>query len=431
MLVAAVVVAGLSVVLVRTVHGHLLSQVDTQLVEGAHYVDSQFAEHHLLPSSTPNGQYGQLFLANGTLVGSSQNLRGAPALIAVRAQGTTPRLTTIATPRYGQLRVLETQLGVGPRPILVEAVQINQIAAATDSLAAGLAIGAPLLVLAGGVLMWLVVGRAMRTVESVRIAVTRVSDDDPSERVSNPRTGDELERLVVTMNDLLDRLQGAIERERKFVADASHEVRSPIAAVRAILESEESTVSDTAMPRLAALGALQRLQDLADQLLVLDGAGRRHVGGVVGLVDMDELVLLHVERMRRTSAVDIDVAGVSGGQVRATELDVIRVIENLATNAVRHAKSKVSFSVSEGNGWVELSVEDDGPGVPEGKKEVIFERFLRLDGDRGRSSGGSGLGLAIVSDIAAKYGGFVVVNDVDGGGAQFLVTLPASIVGGE
>jgi signal transduction histidine kinase len=426
-LVAAVVVAGLSVVLVRTVHDHLLSQVDTQLVEGARYVDNQLAQHHLLPSSTPNGQYGQLFLPNGTLLGSSQNLRGAPPLIAVSAEGTTPRLTTIATRRYGQLRVLETQLGVGNTPILVEAVQINQIAAATDSLAAGLAIGAPVLVLAGGVLMWFVVGRAMRTVESVRIAVTRVSDDDPSERVSNPRTGDELERLVVTMNNLLDRLQEAIARERKFVADASHEVRSPIAAIRAILESEESTASETAASRLAALGALQRLQDLADQLLILDGAGRRHVGGVVGLVDVDELVLSHVERLRRTSALEIDVAGVSGGQVRATELDVVRVIENLATNAVHHARSKVSFSVCEENGRVELTLADDGPGVPADMREAIFERFLRLDSDRGRTSGGSGLGLAIVSEIASKYGGCVVATDADGGGALFVLTLPASV----
>jgi len=424
-LIVAVVVAGLSVLLVQSVQSHLVSEVDGRLIVGARYVRTQLGENHFLPSSSPAGQYGQFFLANGKLFGSSENLRGAPPLITVRAEGPTPQLSTITTRRYGQLRVLEEQLGMGSAPILVEAQEINQIADATHSLTLGVALGAPLLILAAGVLIRLVVGRAMKSVESVRLAVAQVSDDRLDERVTNPGTGDELERLVLTMNVMLERLQGAIERERQFVADASHEIRSPIAATRALLESEDSGPSQVRATREAALIALQRLQDLTDQLLVLDGTGR-HREARLKMVDVDELVLAQVDQLRRTTSFDIDVSAVSGGQVLGDEIDVMRVIENLTSNAVWHAVRRVAFSVTEGEGCVELGVEDDGPGVPIESRSLIFERFLRLDRNRGRAMGGSGLGLAIVSEIVTKYGGSVRVEDAEHGGARFVVVLPSS-----
>ena len=212
MLIVSVVVAGLAVILVESVQNHLVSQVDRGLVNEAHYVRAQLAGHHILPSTTPSGEYGQFFLADGTLVGATNNLRGARPLVHVVAAGPSPRLTTISTRRFGRLRVLEEQLGTGSAPILVEGQRINQITNATRSLTVDVAVGAPLLVLAVGLLIWLVVGRAMKTVESVRVAVAEISEEDLDERVSNPRTGDELERLVLTMNVMLERLQGAIEQ---------------------------------------------------------------------------------------------------------------------------------------------------------------------------------------------------------------------------
>ena len=430
MLIVSVVVAGLAVILVESVQNHLVSQVDRGLVNEAHYVRAQLAGHHILPSTTPSGEYGQFFLADGTLVGATNNLRGARPLVHVVAAGPSPRLTTISTRRFGRLRVLEEQLGTGSAPILVEGQRINQITNATRSLTVDVAVGAPLLVLAVGLLIWLVVGRAMKTVESVRVAVAEISEEDLDERVSNPRTGDELERLVLTMNVMLERLQGAIERERRFVADASHEVRSPIAAVRAVLESEESNPVDMRATRRSALRALQRLQDLAEQLLILDSAGRPVIGVSPRLVDVDELVLILADELRRTTALDIDTSAVSGGQVLSNEIDVLRVIENLASNAVRHAESTVAFSVTETDGVVELTVSDDGPGIPEETRNVIFERFRRLDGDRGRTTGGSGLGLSIVWEISTRHGGSVRAEDAEGGGARFVVALPASTPAG-
>ena len=144
------------------------------------------------------------------------------------------------------------------------------------------------------------------------------------------------------------------------------------------------------------------------------------------VVDVDELLFSYAERLRRTTTLQIGTSAISGGQVRAAEMDVMRIIENLGSNAARHATSTVDLSVSEGEHWVEVAVTDDGPGVPEESRAAIFERFYRSDPDRSRADGGAGLGLAIVSELTAKYGGTVHVEGAQPRGARFVVRLPAS-----
>jgi signal transduction histidine kinase len=423
LLIVSAVIAVLSGFLVESVQAHLISQVDQSLVNEFHYVRANLAKHQFLSRTGPSGEYGQFFSAQGKLIGSGANLQGDPPLIHVSATGSTPRIISISNPTLGRLRVLEVQLGGRSGPILVEAQQINQITAARDSLVARLAIIGPLLALAVGVSFWLVVGRAMRKVESVRTAVAGISDVDSSKRLTIPRTGDEIERLVVTMNDMLGRLQSSIDRERQFVTDASHELRSPIAAARAIVESKEAESSGNDQQLLLVL---QRLEDLTQQLLVLDRAGRPAAGVLMTPVDVDEWVLTQAEHLRRTTQLEIDTAGVSGGQVMGSESDISRIIENLASNAARYARHSIAFVLTESDGWVLLRVADDGPGVPDDKKVMVFERFRRLDSDRGRAKGGAGLGLAIVWDLAVNLGGTVRVEDTAGGGACFVVMLPAS-----
>jgi signal transduction histidine kinase len=423
LLIVSAVIALLSIVLVQSVRGHLISQVDRNLVSEFHYVQTNLAKHQFLSRTGPKGEYGQVFTTNGKLIGSGANLQGYPPLIHVSPTGTTPRFLSIDNRAFGRLRVLEVQLGGRRGPILVEAQEINQISDATHSLVIRLAIIGPLLALAVGVSFWLVVGRAMRKVETVRTAVAGISDVDAPERLTNPRTGDEIERLVVTMNDMLGRLQSSIDRERQFVTDASHELRSPIAAARAILESEPTDVSGNRRPLLRAL---QRLEDLTQQLLELDRAGRPDLGVVSTPVDVDEWVFAQADHLRLTTKLEIDTSGVSGGQVVGSESDVSRIIENLASNAARYAYTSIAFALTESDGWVSLRVADDGPGIPEGNKEMVFERFRRIERDRGRTKGGSGLGLAIVWDLTTNFGGTVRVEDTPGGGASFVVTLPAS-----
>lgn len=425
-LLVLVLLTLLSYLLVDSVQVRLLSQVDADLTNGAHYVEQQLGHKDALPTVGPKGTFGQFLLANGKLLGESADLKGSPALIDVLPVGTDPVLSTITTRQFGELRVLAVRLGGPLAPILVEAQQINQINDATRSLTVRVAIGTPLLALAFGVLTWFVVGRAMKPVESTRLAVAGIVDLESGERVENPRTGDELESLVSTMNLLLDRLQVSVEHEQRFISDASHELRSPIAAVRAILESGDPSVAGSWDSKLAALGALQRLQDLADQLLVLDRTAESRREILRQPVDVDEWVFAVAEQLRGTTNLTIDTTSVSGGQVLATEVDVIRIVDNLMANAARYAQRTVKLSLVEQDGWVRFEVTDDGPGIPAEKQMEIFERFTRLDTDRGQNTGGAGLGLAIVRDLIDRYRGSVEVTSQNGSGATFVVMLPSS-----
>ena len=242
-----------------------------------------------------------------------------------------------------------------------------------------------------------------------------------------PGTGDELDHLASTLNGLLDRLDGAMTRERRFVADASHELRTPVAGARALLETETTDPAAVRRTRAEALVALGQLQDLVDDLLVLARADEAGAPAPGTPVDLDELVLgpgPPAPAGRRTC--DIDVTRVSGGQVVGHDTDLGRLVENLAANAVRHASTGVAFTVQTGDGMVELTVEDDGPGIAEADRSRVFERFTTLDDARAAGRRGTGLGLSIAAAIVAAHGGSIVADGTAGRGARFVVRLPAA-----
>ncbi len=164
----------------------LNDQVDRSLVSEAVYVRQQIQQGHLLPDTGPAGQFGQFFLPDGALVGSSANIRGFPPLVPFRAVGVTPRLLTVSNARLGRLRILEVQFHPGSNALLVEAQQIDQIAAASRVFTLLPTVGVPIVVVALGVIVWIVVGRAMNPVEAIRKAVSEVSDDDLGERLDQP-----------------------------------------------------------------------------------------------------------------------------------------------------------------------------------------------------------------------------------------------------
>ena len=426
MVAVASVLCIAALVVVQSVKSHLVEQVDRNLMNETTYVQSQLRSRHYPSATTPAGQLGQLFLANGTLLGSSTNLKGMPPLIRVSRVGSTPRLSTIYNSRFGSLRVLEQQLGGRSGPILVEAQVINQIVAAGNSLSDLLEIVLPILAIVLAGLIWLVVGRAMKPVEVVRRSVAEISAKNLDERVPSPKSGDELDRLVGTMNLMLQRLQAAIKRERRFIADASHELRSPIAAIRGALETGDQTVDGLQHSHRMALSALQRLDVMAEGLLVLDSIAGDRDRPPRRPIDLDELVLAQVAQLRKATPLAIDASKVSGGQVLAREVDMMRIIENLSSNAVRHAESRIEYTVTERDDQVWLAVADDGPGIPEAMRDTVFERFARIDSTRNRANGGTGLGLAIVSEVVRGYGGGVWIEAAGGHGARFVVRLPAS-----
>lgn len=426
MIVVVAILVAFATVLSQSVQSHLVQQVDVGLVNQAKYVQTSLAKHQYLSRSSPAGQLGQLVSANGILIGAGSNLQGMPPLIHVTPGDPSPRLSTIYNPRFGHIRVLQKQFGNKSAPILIEGQEINQIFDAENSMNRLFIFGLPILAVILGILIWFVVGQAMKPVEKARLAVAEISANDLDEEVPSPKSGDELDRLVSTMNAMLRRLQAALRRERRFIADASHELRSPIAAIRLALETHEQDVAGLQRSHENALSAVQRLDMLADDLLRIESVNGSRSGPDLRPIDLDELVLAQVERLQWNTGLSIGVSSVSAGQVFAREMDMTRIVENLSSNAVRHADHRIDFSVVEEGSKVLLSVADDGPGIPVAMREAVFERFVRIGDDRNRESGGSGLGLSIVSEIVSAYGGRVWIDGERTCGTKFVVELPAT-----
>jgi signal transduction histidine kinase len=276
-------------------------------------------------------------------------------------------------------------------------------------------------------LIWWLVARTLRPVESIRREVADISGQNLHRRVPEPSTGDEIARLAHTMNAMLDRVEEAAERQQRFVADASHELRSPLTRIRSELEVDlgDPGTADLVATHRSVLDETEKLQRLVDELLFLarSDAFEHHDRHSVA-VDLDDTVLRETQRLRGTSTIPIDISGVSAAQVRGDPSDLTRVVRNLTDNAVRHAHSTVTIALSEHGGHAVLTVADDGPGIPPERREEAFERFTRLDEARAATDGGTGLGLAITREIVERHGGTIVVDPHHAAGARFVVELP-------
>ncbi|MEU6749673.1 HAMP domain-containing sensor histidine kinase [Spirillospora sp. NPDC046719] len=295
---------------------------------------------------------------------------------------------------------------------------------AVGSVTRAMLLGLPLLLLVVGAVTWLVTRRALRPVEAIRAEMAAItSAGDLARRVPVPGSRDEVAGLAETTNQTLGALERSVERQRRFVADASHELRSPLASLRTQLEVA------AAHPHLLDVdGAVQdvvRLQDLAAGLLLLArldaGERPRH-----DRVDLGALVREEVAHRAATDRVPVEVTGTGAFEVLGSAAQLERVLVNLLDNAQRHAASSVGAALSAGGGRVVLRVTDDGPGVPPADRERIFERFVRLDDARARDEGGAGLGLAIARGVARAHGGDLTAAAAPGGGAAFELWLPAA-----
>jgi signal transduction histidine kinase len=292
-----------------------------------------------------------------------------------------------------------------------------------------LLVGVPLLGLVVAATTWVVTGRALRPVESIRAEVAEINAGELDRRVPEPIADDEVARLARTMNDMLARLETARDRQQRFVSDASHELRSPIATIRHELEVAIANPAGVDLEQLAA-GLLDedlRMQALVEDLLLL---ARSDEGGDARPrrpIDIDDLVLEEAARVRGRGRVTVDVTAVSAGQVLGERSQLERVVRNLVENAERHANRAIGLTLATIEDRVILTVSDDGPGIRIEDRERVFERFTRLDEARARSTGGYGLGLAIVREVVEHHGGGVSVTEATSGpGARFVVDLPAT-----
>jgi signal transduction histidine kinase len=275
---------------------------------------------------------------------------------------------------------------------------------------------------------WYFTGRALKPVEAIRLEAESITGTTMHRRVPEPDTDDEVGRLARTMNAMLDRLENSAQKQRQFVSDASHELRSPLASIRTNLEVALHNPDRTDWPEVAqrALAEDVRMEDTVSELL--DLARLDESEGPAPLdtlpdVDLDELVLDDTVQQRR---VPIDTSHVSAGRVHGRREQLQRVVRNLLDNAARHATSAVAVELRSTDDTVVLTVDDDGPGIPPEDRLRVFERFTRLDDGRARDAGGLGLGLAMVKAITEHHGGTVVVEDAPLGGARLRVQLPAS-----
>lgn len=372
--------------------------------------------------------FTQVVDSTGRVVSATEDLAHAPPISSMRPdKGDTADeiIPGSAFDEGGRFMVVATTVDSDHHPMTVIAAE--PLADTDDTVRAmSLALGAgvPVLVVLVALVTRTLVGRALRPVERMRKRAAGITDDALDVRLPTPGTGDEIDALAATLNEMLDRLDAASRRQRRFVADASHELRSPLASARTALEvavTHPDTVDAQAAMRSALLDQA-RLEQLVGDLLTIARLGdhsiRRHqVFDLRSVID-EEVSAISDDR--------VSVAGTGPANLDGDVRAVARVVRNLLDNALRHAREQVLVSVGPREGRVQLVVDDDGEGVPQAERERIFDRFTRLDSARARDAGGSGLGLSIVRDVVNDMGGHVTVGDSPLGGARFEVDLPAS-----
>lgn len=312
--------------------------------------------------------------------------------------------------------------------VLTLARSMEHVEEAVSTATVLLATAVPLVLVLISVVVWVVAGRALAPVERLRRQVDGIGADDLGRRVD--AGDDELGALAATMNRMLQRIEHGQLVQRRFVSDASHELRSPLATMRQHAELAATHPAATSLESLSAvvLGEGARMQDLVEGLLLLArlDENQQHTQEPV---DLDDLVLAEVGRLRGIG-VEVDASGVGPARVLGSRPLYARAVRNLADNAARYADRVVTFRLAIVDDRVRLEVQDDGPGIPVEARERVFDRFARLDEGRARDAGGSGLGLAIVREVALVHRGSVRVDGAgpegEHSGACFTLTLPAA-----
>ena len=267
---------------------------------------------------------------------------------------------------------------------------------------------------------WFMVGRTLRPMSGICVELADITISDLSRRVPVPKGENEIARLARTVNDTLDRLEYSAEQQRRFSSDASHELRTPVAALRNQLEVALMHPDDTDMEETlqAMLRDTDRLEDIIADLLLLARLGTTSTAATEP-VELAELVSAEVRRRE----VPINTRLASGLIVNGIRIQLTRLLANLLDNAERYRENTIDVELERAAGQAVLSVTDDGPGIAPEDRDRVFDRFTRLDTARSRDSGGTGLGLPIVHNIAAAHGGSVRVEDSPRG-ARFVVRLP-------
>lgn len=430
--VVALALTAASVALFAMLHADLQRNANDAATAQADTV-GQLAAEGKLPDLLPlthGADFIQVVDSSGRVVAASQNLVGRPAVAHLRPHEGRLRATWSGEPfgeGHRQRIVAVTAQTPGGAVTVYAGTSLRDADAADEITKVALGIGTPLLLATVALVTWWVTGRALRPVEAIRSEVAEITGRALHRRVPVPAAQDEVARLARTMNATLDRLEDAVVRQRRFIADASHELRSPITVLRTQLEVALAHPDPALWPDLVrdALEDTVRLQDLASDLLLLARLDAAEPVSRIPL-DMAELCRTTVAA-RHGDRLPVDTRLQPGLTVEGNRGWLVRLLTNLLDNAQRHADRRIELVLhtDQDARLAVLEVTDDGPGIPDADRERIFERFTRLDDARSRDLGGAGLGLAIARDIAHQHHGTLRVEPHPNG-AGIVARLPLS-----
>jgi heavy metal sensor kinase len=390
-------------------------------------------------SGTPFVEHGEAFAqlldARGRVLDATRPLRTRPLLTAdeFRAARRKPTFANRASvPGLDEpSRLLATPVVAdGRRLVLLVGATRGDAEETLSSLRNVLLIAGPIALALASLAGYLLAGLSLRPVESMRRRAAAISAETPGQRLPVPQTGDEVERLGETLNAMLARLEAAMERERDFVADAGHELRTPLALLRTELElalRHADSVEELKAAVRSSSEEVDRLGQLAEDLLLIARADRGKLPLQLETLDASELlssVASRFEWRAQDSGRPLRTADAAGFRVVGDRLRLEQALANLVDNALRYGGGEVRLAAASTDGVVELHVTDDGSGFPPDFLSRAFERFTRPDG--ARTGPGSGLGLAIVRVIAEAHGGTAHVKNNDEGGADVWIAVPST-----
>jgi signal transduction histidine kinase len=429
--VVAVVLAVGGVLILLAVKAELVDAADE--VGDATAMDvAELAASGTLPRPLPvmhDTEAAVQVVSDGRVVTQTANIDGThPFDLPAEPPGASEvmEVDSLSVAEAGPYRV--TARGVatpeGPATIYV-AVSIEEVEDTMETATGVGVIGLAALLLALSGVMWLIIGRTLAPVERIRQQASAITGRQLDRRVLEPSQQDEIGRLARTVNAMLDRLQDSAERQNRFVADAAHELLSPVASLRAQLETAQEGRSvdrdGVSVPDL--LQETLRMQTLIDRLLLLARTDAGDLAPRRASVDLDDTIDDVMSSLIQPR-VPVDLTGVHPVQVTGDRDLLEQVVRNLVQNAVRHASQQVRVGLGAEGGEAVLTVDDDGPGIPVERRDEVFRRFTRLDAARDRSGGGVGLGLAIATEIVRAHGGSISVDRAPIGGARFRLRLP-------
>ncbi len=310
----------------------------------------------------------------------------------------------------------------GRPAVLVAARSLEPRNETLDHLLQELALAGPLALLLAALAGYGLAAAALRPVEAMRVRAQAISGSTPGARLPQPAARDEISRLAETLNEMLDRLQAAVEHERRFVSDASHELRTPLALLRTELEvalRHPRTREALEDALRSASEETERLTRLAEDLLLIarSDAGELPVRRErVPAAEVLDVVVQRFQQLAARRGRTLDRVDPDGIVLDADPVRLEQALGNLVDNALSYGTGSIRLSATPAGRFVELHVEDDGPGFPHDFLPGAFERFSRSDDSR--SGAGSGLGLSIVDLIAAAHGGHAGARNRPEGGAD-------------